>query len=57
MHHQEVMRMAQQQLGFDRKERWDQLPESQRIKCRELLSEMLPQVVYAESEERRIHER
>lgn len=47
----------QQRLVFGRKEVWEQLPEPNRVRCRELIVELLRVVVLVHREPRRKHER
>jgi hypothetical protein len=47
----------QQRLAFGKKELWDKLPEPYRVRCRELIVELLRAVVLVHREPRREHER
>ena len=47
----------QQRLAFGKKELWDQLPEPYRVRCCELIVELLRAVVLVHREPRREHER
>lgn len=55
----EIMRKAknvlynQAQLAFPEKVLWDKFPTSQKLRCRELLHQMLKRLVVAPSTERR----
>jgi hypothetical protein len=43
----------QAQLAFPEKFRWDQFPAAQKLRCRELLQQMLRNLVVAPSSERK----
>lgn len=47
----------QQRLAFGKRELWEQLPESSRDRCRELIVELLRAVVLVDPEDWRGHER
>lgn len=47
----------QQRLVFGREEVWEKLPEPNRVRCRELIVELLRAVVLVHREPRRKHER
>ena len=47
----------QQRLVFARKEVWEKLPEPSRVRCRELIVELLRAVVFARHKAGREHER
>jgi len=48
---------CQQRLAFGKKELWDKLPEPHRVRCRELIVELLRAVVLVDREAWREHER
>jgi len=47
----------QQRLPFGKKELWDTLPEPHRVRCRELIVELLRAVILVHREPGREHER
>lgn len=47
----------QQKLAFGKKDLWEKLPEPHRVRCRELIVELLRAVVLVHREPRRKHER
>ena len=47
----------QQRLAFGKKGLWEKLPESSRVRCRELIIELLRSVILVHREARREHER
>ena len=47
----------QPRLAFEKKELWGRLPPSRRLRCRELIVELLRAVVLVRREPRREHER
>jgi len=47
----------QQRLAFGKKELWDKLPEAHRVRCRELIVELLRAVILVHREPGRKHER
>lgn len=44
-----VRRPAQRTLTFDRREPWQTLPEPERLRCRDLLGQLLRAVLQAEA--------
>lgn len=44
-----VRRPAQRTLTFDRHDRWQTLPERERLQCRDLLGQLLRAVLHAEA--------
>ena len=47
----------QQRLAFGKQELWERLPEPHRVRCRELIVELLRAVVLVRRAPRREHER
>ena len=47
-----VRRPQQRTLTFDRRERWETLPEAVRIQCRDLVGQLLRAVLQAEASPR-----
>jgi hypothetical protein len=47
----------QPRLAFEKKELWEKLPPSSRVRCRELIVELLRAVVLVRRAPRREHER
>ena len=52
-----VCRPEQRTLTFDRRERWQTLPEPDRMRCRDLLGQLLRAVLQAEAPTRSEDER
>ncbi len=52
-----VRRSEQRTLTFDRHERWQTLPEPDRMQCRDLLGQLLRAVLHAEAPTRSEDER
>ena len=50
-------RPEQRTLRFDRHERWQTLPERERLQCRDLLEQLLKAVLHAEAPTRSEDER
>jgi hypothetical protein len=47
----------QQRLAFGKKALWERLPEPHRLRCRELIVELLRGVIFVDREPGREHER